>query len=62
MPEQRARVFRATRSPRRSLRTEPRTVATWIFVSGGMAEPSGRCHSTLLAISICERGVTVNFW
>lgn len=47
MPEQRARVLRATRSPRRILRTGPRTVAQWVM--GVMGEPSDVCHSTLVA-------------
>lgn len=45
MPEQRARVLRATRSPRRILRTGPRTVAQWVM--GVMESPSWTCHSTL---------------
>ena len=45
MPEQRARVLRATRSPRSSLRTGPRTVAHWVI--GLIEEPSSMCHSTL---------------
>lgn len=45
MPEHRARVFRATRSPRRILRKGPRTVAQWVM--GVMEVPSFMCHSTL---------------
>lgn len=47
MPEQRARMFRATRSPRRRLRTGPRTVATWDEGGAWMGVPSERCHWTL---------------
>ena len=44
-PEQRASVFNATRSPRRSLWTGPLTVATWAI---GVKElPSWRCHVIL---------------
>lgn len=46
MPEQRARVLRATRSPRRMLRIGPRTVAQWVM--GVIVVPSGVCHSTLM--------------
>ena len=40
-----ARVLRATRSPRRILRTGPRTVAQWVI--GVKDWPSFMCHSTL---------------
>lgn len=46
MPEQRASVFRATRSPRRMFRTGPRTVAQCL--TGVKVSPSLMCHSTLL--------------
>lgn len=45
IPEQRARMFNATRSPRRILRTGPRTVAQCLI--GVMVSPSPTCHSTL---------------
>ena len=45
MPEQRASVFRATRSPSKILRTGPRTVAQCF--TGVKVEPSLMCHSTL---------------
>ena len=45
MPEQRARVLRATRSPRRILRKGPRTVAQCLM--GVKEVPSFMCHSTL---------------
>ena len=47
-PEQRASVFSATRSPRRSLRTGPLTVATWAI--GVKEVPSWRCHVTLIEL------------
>jgi hypothetical protein len=45
MPEHRARRLSATRSPSRSWRAGPRTVAT--VMMGEKASPSRRCHSTL---------------
>jgi hypothetical protein len=51
MPEQRARVLRATRSPRRSCRTGPDTVATWMMDSPEMNVPSLWCHVTLHNVS-----------
>lgn len=47
MPEQRAIVLSATRSPRRRWRAEPRTVA--MTVMGVKVWPSWTCHSTLHA-------------
>src|SRR5437762_13659682 len=45
IPEHRANVFNATRSPRRSFRAGPATVAT--FTTGENSVPSFICHSTL---------------
>lgn len=45
IPEQRARMFSATRSPNKILRTGPRTVAHCLM--GVMLSPSWTCHSTL---------------
>lgn len=50
IPEQRARMFKATRSPSRILRTGPRTVAHCLM--GVMLSPSETCHSTLLPSQI----------
>lgn len=45
IPEQRARMLSATRSPSKILRTGPRTVAHCLM--GVMLSPSETCHSTL---------------
>ena len=45
IPEHLARIFRATRSPRRIFRTGPRIVAQWVI--GVKDWPSSICHSTL---------------
>jgi hypothetical protein len=45
IPEHRAKVFKATRSPRSSCRAGPVTVAT--FAIGENSVPSFMCHSTL---------------
>lgn len=45
MPELRARMLSATRSPRRILRTGPVTVAQCVM--GVKLEPSWMCHFTL---------------
>ena len=50
MPEQRARVLSATRSPSKRCRVGPWTVATWALVLRGITEPSAWCHSTLLQV------------
>jgi len=52
IPEQRASVLSATRSPSSKQRAGPVTVATLIFgfdAVGATAAPSARCHSTLSA-------------
>lgn len=46
MPEQRARMLRATRSPSRILRIGPVTVAQWVI--GLIGVVSVMCHVTLL--------------
>lgn len=51
IPEQRARIFRATRSPNKILRTGPRTVAHCLM--GVMLSPSETCHSTLYICQHC---------
>ena len=45
IPEQRDKVFSATRSPSRSFLAGPVTVAT--FAIGENSVPSDMCHSTL---------------
>lgn len=45
IPEHRANVFKATRSPRRTFRIGPRTVAQCLI--GSNVSPSRMCHSTL---------------
>lgn len=45
MPEHLARMFKATRSPRRIFRTGPRTEAHWVM--GSKDSPSLMCHFTL---------------
>lgn len=48
MPEQRARMLRATRSPSRILRIGPVTVAQWVI--GTMGVVSVMCHVTLVSL------------
>lgn len=48
MPEQRARMLRATRSPSRILRIGPVTVAQWVI--GTMGVVSVMCHVTLISL------------
>ena len=45
MPEHLARMFKATRSPRRIFRTGPMTEAHWVM--GSKDSPSLMCHFTL---------------
>ena len=50
MPEHLAKRFKATRSPRRILRTGPLTVAQWVM--GVKDSPSLTCHSTLISLEV----------
>jgi hypothetical protein len=50
IPEQRAKVFNATLSPRRRFLAGPVTVAT--LATGSNSVPSFMCHSTLFISSI----------
>lgn len=42
-------MFSATRSPNKSCRALPRTMATLVLASDGTTDPSGMSHSTLVS-------------